>query len=68
MLLELVTTEQSLEQDVAELHLKTRHFWSCAASIRAVFLLLAAEQFLCLMVTPQSLYCTLCKPAGALKH
>lgn len=68
MVLELVTAEQSLEQDVAEVHLESRHFWSYAASIRAVFLLLAAEQLLCWMITAQFLHCTQCQHTGALKH
>lgn len=67
-MLKLVAMEQSMEQDVAELCLETRYFWSCAASIRAVLLLLAAEQLLCFMVTAQSLHCAHCKHTGALKH
>lgn len=65
---ELVTTEQSLEQDVTELHVETGHFRSCTASGSAASLLLAAEQLLCLVLAPQSLCCTHRKCTGALKH
>jgi len=64
---ELVIVEQPLEQDVEELYLETRHLRPCAASSSAVFLLQAAEQLLCLVLAPQSLRCTHCKWAAALK-